>query len=623
MTNQQPLVTVIVPTKNSTATLEACLRSIRAQTYSAIELIVVDNFSTDGTQELARKYADKVFEQGPERSAQVNFGVEQASGQYVYKVDSDFIVEPTVVEECVAKAREGFEAVIVHNSPDVRVSWIARVRKFEVDMYKYEITHSSARFVTKALYQKIGGFNPKITAGEDYDFQNKINRLGVKTGFVDAEALHLGEPKKLWPHLKKYYDYGKDFVNYRAENKTESKEQLSFFRGVYARNWRRFLREPVMAVSFVGYTFLKYAFGGMGYMVGRLYPIKPIEEGDLAHWIQTTDLNDGMVIGFYGGGNFGDELLLETLTQLYERYDKQRIAVYYSVPERFSTYHRQSSSISVLLDGKSILESMKVIIRAKSVTIGGGGLWGMDVNVKILALSLLLWVCRYIGRKNVYLVGVGYYSSTTFMGHVAAWFAAKAANLIFARDQETCKNFSRRGGRVRLDRDIVFRLPELDLTRYQRDLEGLESRIQRTEMNSFVVVFLRRFERKNPYQEVVENLIRQRKDLCFVLCLAEPKDVDPEGYRALIRLQEERSELSVIDFSYNPIALYLFLKKHQDKVRVIAPQFHVMLVAALAGASIFPLAYDNKCSELLTMLGFESSISIQKVKSIDLTVYLG
>jgi glycosyltransferase involved in cell wall biosynthesis len=270
MTNQQPLVSVIVPTKNSTATLEACLQSIRAQSYPAIELIVVDNFSTDGTQELARKYADKVFEQGPERSAQVNFGVEQASGQYVYKVDSDFVVEPTVVEECVAKTHEGFEAVVVHNSPDVRVSWIARVRKFEVDMYKYDITHSSARFVTKELYQKIGGFNPKITAGEDYDFQNKINRLGVKIGFVDAEALHLGEPKKLWPHLMKYYDYGKDFVNYRAENKAESKEQLSFFRGVYARNWRKFLKEPVMGMVFIVYTICKYGFGAIGYLVNSL-----------------------------------------------------------------------------------------------------------------------------------------------------------------------------------------------------------------------------------------------------------------------------------------------------------------------------------------------------------------
>jgi hypothetical protein len=65
----------------------------------------------------------------------------------------------------------------------------------------------------------------------------------------------------------KYYDYGKDFVNYRAENKTESKEQLAFFRGVYARNWRKFTGEPLMAFAFACYTFLKYLFGGLGYVI--------------------------------------------------------------------------------------------------------------------------------------------------------------------------------------------------------------------------------------------------------------------------------------------------------------------------------------------------------------------
>ena len=149
----------------------------------------------------------------------------KGNGTYVYKVDSDFVLEPTVIEECIAKANEGYDAVVVHNSPDIRVSWIARIRKFEVDMYKYDITHSSARFVTKKAYEDIGGFNSRITAGEDYDFQNKLNRHGYKTGFVDAEALHLGEPTNIWKHMVKYYEYGKNFVNYKNENKEEAKEQ--------------------------------------------------------------------------------------------------------------------------------------------------------------------------------------------------------------------------------------------------------------------------------------------------------------------------------------------------------------------------------------------------------------
>jgi len=265
-----PLVSVIVPTYNSEKFLEGCLESIKKQTYPNIELIVVDNHSKDRTKEIAKEYTDNVFNQGPERSAQVNFGVEKSSGDYVYKVDSDFILDPEVVKQCMQEVQKGCDAVVVHNSPDVRVSWIAKIRKFEVDMYKYDITHSSARFVKKEVYEKIGGFNEKITAGEDYDFQNKLNRGGYRTGFIEAEALHLGEPTNFWKHMLKYYTYGKDFVNYQSENKEESKEQLGFLRGVYARNWKKFLKYPLLGMGFLFYNVCKFGFGGVGYVVGKI-----------------------------------------------------------------------------------------------------------------------------------------------------------------------------------------------------------------------------------------------------------------------------------------------------------------------------------------------------------------
>jgi len=270
MENLEPLVSVIVPTKNSSKTLEKCLVSVKNQTYKNIELIVVDNNSTDNTKEIALRYTNKVFNLGPERSAQVNFGVENANGEFVYKIDSDFILDRDVVLQCVNEIKNGFDAVVVHNTPDKTISWIAKIRKFEVDMYKYDITHSSARFVKKDIYKNIGGFNEKITAGEDYDFQNKLNRGGFQTGFIDAEALHLGEPRKFWPHMKKYYEYGKDFVNYKSQNKDESKKQLGFFRNVYFKNWKKFIKHPILAVEFIFYNFFKFGAGGFGYLIGNV-----------------------------------------------------------------------------------------------------------------------------------------------------------------------------------------------------------------------------------------------------------------------------------------------------------------------------------------------------------------
>jgi len=263
------LVSVIVPTKNSQKFLERCLRSIREQTYKNIELIVVDNFSTDKTRAIAQAFADRFFEAGPERSAQVNFGVAQSKGEFVYKVDSDFELDPAVIEQCVSEINKGLDAIVVHNTPDESISWIAKIRKFEVDMYKYDLTHSSARFLKKGIYEQIGGFNEKITAGEDYDFQNKLTRGGFKTGFIEAEALHLGEPTSFWEHMKKYYQYGEDFVNYQSENKQESRKQLKFGRSVYFKNWRNFVRRPLIGLSFIFYNSFKYASGGLGYVMKK------------------------------------------------------------------------------------------------------------------------------------------------------------------------------------------------------------------------------------------------------------------------------------------------------------------------------------------------------------------
>src|SRR5436305_954553 len=98
----QPTVSVIVPTLNSSTVLENCLKSIHDQSYPHIELIVVDNNSKDATREIAARFTKHVYNQGPERSAQRNFGVEKATGKYVAIIDSDMELSREVIAEAVA-----------------------------------------------------------------------------------------------------------------------------------------------------------------------------------------------------------------------------------------------------------------------------------------------------------------------------------------------------------------------------------------------------------------------------------------------------------------------------------------------------------------------------------------
>ena len=100
-------VSVIVTTKNEADRLPACLESIKKQTYLNIELIVVDNNSRDKTKDIAKSFGARVFDKGPERSAQRNFGVSHAKGDYLLFLDADMELTPKVVEECVEVMGQG------------------------------------------------------------------------------------------------------------------------------------------------------------------------------------------------------------------------------------------------------------------------------------------------------------------------------------------------------------------------------------------------------------------------------------------------------------------------------------------------------------------------------------
>ena len=269
-----PLVSIVVPTRNSEMYLSACLRSVREQDYSNIELLVVDRDSTDSTLQIARAFDTTILSAGPERSAQVNAGVRSSRGQFILRVDADFALEPAVVSECVSLAAAGADAVVVHNT-SVEVGWLSRIRKFEVDMYKYSLDHSAARFVSKEVFDAIGGYAEDMTAGEDYDFQNRIIRSNFRTAFCDAEAIHLDEPIRLSTVLRKYFCYGRDFPHYRRQNVERSRTQLAFLRKDYIRHWRRFVRHPLLALGLLVYHCLKYLSGGLGYLSAVVRPPGP------------------------------------------------------------------------------------------------------------------------------------------------------------------------------------------------------------------------------------------------------------------------------------------------------------------------------------------------------------
>ena len=222
------LVSVIVPTFNSSRTLSHSLESVKRQDYRNVELIVVDNYSRDNTREIARKYGAIVLLKGPERSSQKNYGARFAKGEFLYFVDSDFILEPDVISKCVHACRR-FDAVCTVNY-SVGVGVWGKSIALKERFLAHDSTIQVARFIKKKTFFEVGGFDEDLIIGEDLDLYARLLEGGYKVGVVDAVEWHIGEPETLRDVVRRSFYYGRVVRTYFKKRKGLAVRQLSPFK---------------------------------------------------------------------------------------------------------------------------------------------------------------------------------------------------------------------------------------------------------------------------------------------------------------------------------------------------------------------------------------------------------
>jgi len=115
------LISVIVPIYNTEKYLVECVESIREQTYSNIEIILVDDGSTDASIEICDEFSKKdsrvrVFHKENEGSAVAkNFGIQQSKGEYIILVDSDDTVSDKMIEVLYTHIKEKNADIAIGN----------------------------------------------------------------------------------------------------------------------------------------------------------------------------------------------------------------------------------------------------------------------------------------------------------------------------------------------------------------------------------------------------------------------------------------------------------------------------------------------------------------------------
>ena len=173
-------LSVVITTRNEAANIANCIRAFDGF-RNDVEIIVVDNGSTDDTKGIAASLGAKVLDKGPERSAQRNLGWRTAVAPWVVILDADMILPRKTIEEMLACVSRD-DGIAAYWIPEVRTGNGIRVKARNFERSFYDGTCIDAlRLFSKEVLEKTGGYDENLIAGpEDWELDIRVLETGAK-----------------------------------------------------------------------------------------------------------------------------------------------------------------------------------------------------------------------------------------------------------------------------------------------------------------------------------------------------------------------------------------------------------------------------------------------------------
>ena len=276
-------VSVIFATYNEKNNIPRCVESIRNQTYRNIEMIAVDNGSSDGTGDILNQLSVRVLNLKDHvdiknianyRGAQVNLGARMTSGEIFFFPDADMTFDRELIAEAVELLYE-YDALYV---PEVVVGkgLFGKLRNFERSFYNGTVI-DAPRFVTRGFFQKVGGFDEYSIsfAPDDWDLAKKLKKIDASFSITNASKYHHEKQLKIKKYIQKKMGYMHTFDSYITKwgkNDSDIRKQFGVgyrYFGVFLENgkWKRVIRSPLMSL---GVFALRFAIG-IAYLEKKFY----------------------------------------------------------------------------------------------------------------------------------------------------------------------------------------------------------------------------------------------------------------------------------------------------------------------------------------------------------------
>jgi GT2 family glycosyltransferase len=222
MTDRNLRVSVIIPTYNYGNFLVDCVNSVFRQTEKHMEIIIVDDGSTDNTPDVVKSFKKRVtyvFQKNKGLSGARNTGLKYASGDFVQFLDSDdllgidaiaakanFLRQNPGVSVAVSPNRL-FSSLSANGKPKINGCWALHRRNFDIHLAYFNIAPPNAFLIRRTAVERVGYFDESLEACEDYDYWLRLAALGYVPHYCgEGTAVYYRQhPTSMSKNFRKQY----------------------------------------------------------------------------------------------------------------------------------------------------------------------------------------------------------------------------------------------------------------------------------------------------------------------------------------------------------------------------------------------------------------------------------
>lgn len=262
------LVSVVIPCYNAENHIERCLDSVFSQTYSNLEVIVVDNNSTDNTLSVLNEYQEKtnydftiLSENKQGAPAARNLGLKHAKGDYIQFLDADDALAPEKIK------KQGNKIILSGDRPNFVVGNFIKKHsggksitiKSEISdpfcaLLKSKLGNTCSNLWEKASLLKINGWNENLRSSQEADLMFRLLQNGAKVLHTEEfdTIIHVTKGSisntNIEDNWKRYIDLRSEILDYLKTNELLwSNREKAAYDGIFSALRSLFKKNPSLA----------------------------------------------------------------------------------------------------------------------------------------------------------------------------------------------------------------------------------------------------------------------------------------------------------------------------------------------------------------------------------------